>query len=211
MRLNEFDCTGEKPITVFYTDDSNGGGMTFAQDFIPTIKRLYPNRKFGKAFDWCSGAGFIGFSLLSHGLCDSLCLNDLFSPDIYAIKQTIEHPSNKFTDNVSVYLLNDIANLPIKEMFDLVVANPPHYKSYISTGHNWNRIGTDLDWKAHKSFFKSIKSHLNPNAVILLLESIDDSSIKEFEPMINDAGLRIVNIHDSTGGLCFIEIQESPN
>ena len=164
----KFFCYGELPITVFYTDDTEGGGQHFGQDFISKIKIKYPNKKFSKVFEWCSGPGFIGFSLLSHGICDKLCLTDLHNPSVELLDQTINYQENNCSDLVSAYLLKDISLLPAYEMFDLVVANPPHYSKNISQLRNANRICSDINWKSHKNFFNNIKSHLMPNGIILL-------------------------------------------
>ena len=105
IEIEEFVCQGNNPITVFFTMDTNGGGSFFGQDYIPTIQRKYPGRKFPKVFEWCSGPGFIGFSILSHGLCDRLCLNDLYNPALELVELTVQHPENNCADLVSSYLL----------------------------------------------------------------------------------------------------------
>ena len=129
--VKKFVCNGINPITVFYTDDTDGGGITFGQDYVPAIKRKYPDRKFSKVFEWCSGPGFIGFTLLSHNLCDSLCLNDLHDPALELANTTKMHPDNNCADCVSIYLLKDLSLLPAHEQFDLVVSNPPHFNKNV--------------------------------------------------------------------------------
>jgi hypothetical protein len=197
--IEEFVCRGKKPITVFFTMDTNGGGSFFGQDYISIIQKKYPGRKFPKVFEWCSGPGFIGFSILSHGLCDKLCLNDLYNPALELAELTAQHPENNCDGLVSIYLLKDISLLPTHEMFDLVVSNPPHYVKNISRLVNSNRLSTDIEWKSHKNFFSNIKSHLNPDGIILLQENYEGSSADDFAPFIKDAGLQITDCFRSSG------------
>jgi hypothetical protein len=206
--VKKFICQGIKPITVFYTGDTDGGGSSFGQDYIPTIQLKYPGRKFPKVFEWCSGPGFIGFSILSNGLCDRLCLNDLHNPALELVDMTIQHPENNCVDSVSSYLLKDISLLPAHEMFDLVVSNPPHYVENVCRIVNSNRLSTDIDWKSHKNFFSNIKPHLNPDGIILLQESIQGSSAEDFAPFIKDAGLQITDCFaNSKLGIYYLEIR----
>jgi hypothetical protein len=63
-------------IRVHYKRHLDGGGSGFGQDFIPFLRgRGIPKQ--ARAFEWCAGPGFIGFSLLGHGLCETLCLADI--------------------------------------------------------------------------------------------------------------------------------------
>ena len=58
-------------VRVSYKRHLDGGGSTFGQDFVPLLqKRGMP--KVHRAFEWCAGPGFIGFSLLAHGLRHTL-------------------------------------------------------------------------------------------------------------------------------------------
>ena len=52
-----------------------------------------------RAFEWCAGPRFIGFSLLGHGLCDTLCLADINPEAVSACERTIA--DNALTDRVS--------------------------------------------------------------------------------------------------------------
>jgi len=59
------DENSEQMGIMFARDALNldGGGSTFGQDFIPVLRaRGMP--KVQRTFEWCSGPGFIGFSLL---------------------------------------------------------------------------------------------------------------------------------------------------
>ena len=59
---------------------------------------------------------------------------------------------------------------------------------------NLSRIAVDKDWQAHKNFYTNIKSHLALDGVILMQENAAGSSVKEFESMINQAGLEITDV-----------------
>ena len=83
-------------------------------------------KKFGRAYEWCAGPGFIGFSLLANGFCDSLCLSDVHPPAIAALKETVK--INGLENKVSIYHSDSLDNIPNDEKWNLVVGNPPHYK-----------------------------------------------------------------------------------
>jgi methylase of polypeptide subunit release factors len=76
-----------------------------------------------RAFEWCSGPGFIGFSTLGNGLCETLCLSDVNPAAAASCQHTID--VNKLADRVSVYQSDNLKNIPISEEWNLVVSNPP--------------------------------------------------------------------------------------
>ncbi len=73
----------------------------------------------------CSGPGFIGFSLLAHGLRDSLVLTDINPAAVAAAQETVRR--NRLEGRVSVYLSDGLDGVPADERWDLVVSNPPHF------------------------------------------------------------------------------------
>jgi hypothetical protein len=194
-RVQRFTTDGKQNLTVFYSSECDGGGTSYSQDYIDNIRARFPNRQFNKCYEWCSGPGFIGFSMLGNDICKSLCLSDIYNPALVWAEETRNYPGNKCQDLVSIYLLKDLALLPDYEKFDLVVSNPPHAKYYSSSilGDNLNRIVTDLNWEAHENFYCNIKKHLTPDGVILLLENNAGSTVNDFLPMIDDNGLKIVD------------------
>jgi tRNA1(Val) A37 N6-methylase TrmN6 len=102
----------------------DGGGSTFGQDFIPLLRgRGMP--KAARAFEWCAGPGFIGFSLLAHGLCDTLCLADINPEAVAACRRTVAR--NGLAGRVAAYESDNLLNIPAAEQWDLVVSNPPHF------------------------------------------------------------------------------------
>lgn len=206
--------------SIFYTKETDGGGSWFGQEYINIINNRYPNRIFNNCYEWCSGPGFIGYSILANNLCSNLWLTDIHYPAIQLAKETATYPKNNWNNNVSVYLLEDLALLPTTAMFDLIVSNPPHFVDVVSgDDSNKNRICTDVDWAAHKNFFANIKSHLAPDGIILLQENMLGSTIESFRPFIESAGLKITDWfksdiwfkEDSRPQIYYIEIMHNEN
>ena len=191
----EFVTTGQKQIRVQHDSWMDGGGTWFGQEYIDIIRQRYPDRVFERCYEWCSGPAFIGFGILDHGLCRSLCASDIYSD---AIKRVEETAKLHKLDNVSAYATGTVAGLPEHERFDLVVANPPHFLQ-CPGDDNYQRIAVDQDWAAHREFFENIGQHLLPGGVILLQENQAGSLNRErdFEPFIKAAGLEITAVIDS--------------
>lgn len=190
----EFVTSGPNAYRVQYDSWMDGGGTWFGQEYVDIVRQRY-QRRFQRAYEWCSGPGYIGFALLDHGLCESLCLSDVYPAAIDRVNQTIAE--NKLT-TVNAYATGSVADLPAQERFDLVVANPPHFLT-CPGDQNYQRIAVDADWQAHQEFFANIGQHLQPNAVILLQENQAGSldRAQAFEPFINAAGLVIADVFDS--------------
>ena len=82
-------------IDISYREELDGGGTTFGQDFLPYLRaRGMPRQK--RVFEWCSGPGFIGFSLLGNGFCDTLCLADINRSAVASCQDTVR--ANKLAD-----------------------------------------------------------------------------------------------------------------
>jgi predicted RNA methylase len=163
----------------------DGGGSTFGQDFIPLLReRGMP--KVARAFEWCAGPGFIGFSLLGNGLCETLCLADINPEAVAACRRTVAR--NGLERRVAVYQSDNLKDIPASEQWDLVVSNPPHF---LDEGIGHLRYH-DPDWRVHRAFFGEIAAHLKPGGVVVLQENNRGSTVDMFETMIAQAGLRIV-------------------
>lgn len=191
----EFITSGQSKLRVFYHSWMDGGGTWFGQEYVDIIRERYSGRVFERCYEWCSGPGYIGFNILDHGLCGSLCVSDVYQPAIQAIHETIK---NNKLHNVSAYATGTVSQLPKNEKFDLVVANPPHFLS-CPGDENYQRIAVDQNWAAHQEFFANIRQHLLPNGVILLQENQSGSMNREqdFAPFIDAAGLQITAVVDS--------------
>ena len=190
----EFITTGVNNYKVQYDSWLDGGGTWFGQEYVDIVEKKYL-RKFTRAYEWCSGPGFIGFNLLDHAICTGLCLSDIYQPAIDRVKDTLK--INKL-NNVTVYHTGQVGNLPNYEEFDLVVANPPHFLE-CPGDDNYQRIAVDQDWAAHQEFFANIGQHLLPDGIILLQENQAGSlrREKEFEQYIDKAGLEITDVFNS--------------
>lgn len=192
-----FDTKGRNPISVRYESWMEGGGTSFGQEYIELIQKRYTGRKFERCFEWCCGPGFIGFGLMAHGLCDSLCLSDIYAPAILtSVSQTVR--DHDLHHRVSAHVAGSISSLPGTEKFDLVVANPPHYLE-CPGDDNYQRIAVDRDWAAHRDFYQHIAKHLTDQSVILIQENLCGSinGANTFASMIHDNGLKITDVFDS--------------
>lgn len=182
-------------LTINYNKDYDGGGTRFGQEYIEIIKERYSDKQFDRCYEWCSGPGFIGLSILDNNLCNSLCLSEMYAPALACATNTVKN--TPFESKVSTYLTSTLAGLNDFEKFDLVVGNPPHYVEYTSNDSNQTRICRDDNWDTHLDFFKHIKSHLTDDGIILLQENQKGSTVKTFESMIDQAGLVITDTFNS--------------
>ena len=198
-------------IKVFYENALYGGGIIQSSYYLDIIRSRYKDRIFKKCYEWCSGPGFIGFSLLGNKLCNSVCFSDIYKPAIDCVKDSIKY--NNCTG--TAYLGGELSCLPDYEIFDLVVANPPHFENpayFHSTDKHGMRINVDLNWQAHKNFFNNIKNHLAHDGVILLQENKHGSSLDTFLPFIKDSELTVTGIFPNKEysiddvGLYYIEL-----
>jgi predicted RNA methylase len=172
-------------IAVRYTRLTDGGGAGFGQDYIPYLRaRGMP--PVARAYEWCSGPGFIGFSLLGHGLAQSLCLADVNPAAVEACRRTVR--ANGLHSRVSVYLSDNLKQIPRTEQWDLVVSNPPHF---VDERHDDIRA-CDPDWRVHRAFYASVGPYLKPGGVIVIQENNRGSTAETFRDMIESAGLRIL-------------------
>jgi methyltransferase family protein len=173
-------------INISYRPELDGGGTIFGQDFIPYFKaRGMPKQK--RAYEWCSGPAFIGFSLLGNGFCETLCLADINPRSVASCRNTVE--VNRLGDRVSVYESNNLRNIPSTEKWDLVVSNPPHF---IDEAHEGQLLAYDPQWQIHREFFNSVGNFLAQGGVIVLQENNAGSTVDSFREMIAQAGLKIV-------------------
>jgi Methyltransferase small domain len=173
-------------IAISYRPELDGGGTTFGQDFLPFFQaRGMPKRK--RAFEWCSGPAFIGFSLLGNGFCETLCLADINPRSVASCRNTVA--VNRLGDRVSVYQSNNLRDIPASEKWDLVVSNPPHF---IDDAFEGQLLAHDAQWQIHREFFLTVGNFLAEGGVVVLQENNAGSTVESFRQMIEDAGLKIV-------------------
>ena len=178
-------------LRVSYKTHLDGGGSTFGQDFVPLLRqRSMP--KVARAFEWCAGPGFIGFSLLAHGLTETLCLADVNLEAVAACRRTVAR--NGLEAKVTVHHSDNLEAVPASEQWDLVVSNPPHF---VDTSIGQLRYH-DPDWRVHRGFFGRVARHLKPGGVVVLQENNVGSTPDTFKAMIADAGLRLVFVQGAS-------------
>ena len=197
-----------KDFDLIYNDypKMDGGGTSIGLDFVNLLDKHYPGKKFNRCLEWCSGPGFIGFNLLLNNYCQELCLVDNFKPAL----DCALHSLNGSNLPVTTYCIDQIAKLPPKEVFDLIVSNPPHFSTEVYqqevTKKNSKRIYYDLDWKIHHEFFQNIKKHLLPNGIILLQESAWGCNYTTFDSILNEFDLTVSNHYNA----CNLVVNDYP-
>ena len=157
-------------VRVHYKRHLNGGGSSFGQDYVPVLTRFGMPRQ-ARVFEWCSGPGFIGFSLLAHGLCETLCLADINEEAVAACRRTIS--DNRLTDRVTVYHSNNLASIPDAERWDLVVGNPPHFVDKFAGELRHH----DPGWRIHRDFFDNIGRFSNRPFEVKRFQTIHHRSV----------------------------------
>jgi len=197
-------------LKLYHSPKFEGGGI-FAKDTF--IELLTNGKTYKTIFEWCAGVGSIGFSLLDRGLCESLVLADISSDALALAEKTIFE--NNLQDHVKTYLIDKINDLPSTEVFDAVVANPPHFSKFSQVAPTVTklnilnlprftleaadgfRMGVDEDWLIHEEFYSNIARFCKNGCDIFLWENSHGSNISDFAKMIEEGGLEIIaNIPD---------------
>jgi 16S rRNA G966 N2-methylase RsmD len=179
-------------IRVRYRDHLDGGGRTFGIDYLPLFRDLgMPPQP--RVFEWCAGPGFVGFALLAHGFCETLCLADINPEAVEACRLTVAQ--NELAQRVVVYRSDNLDGIPKSERWDLVVGNPPHFADLAPGQLRFH----DECWCLHRNFFGAVSNFLKPGGVIVLVENNHGSTAETFRPMIDDAGLRTVFVRNCEG------------
>jgi 16S rRNA G966 N2-methylase RsmD len=174
-------------LVVFDRRDLDGGGRGFGQDYIRVLSEI-GIEGCGRLFEFCSGPGYIGYSLLSRGFCKHLVLADINPVALQAARKTAEF--NRVEQFVTIYESDGLSRIPSTERWDIVIGNPPHFPAWSGRSR---LVFEDRGWSLHRAFYSSVKSFLNPGAAVLLQENSMGSSPEVFEPMINDGGGRLVD------------------
>src|SRR5579884_3259640 len=177
---DEYLVTDYNGLEILWVPELDGGGQACGQEFLPMVRHLIG--PVGHAFEVCAGCGFIGFSLLAHGLCERLTMSDINPRSVEAMQRTVER--NGLADRVQIYLADGLAGVPAELRFDLVVSNPPWYE-----GNNNSLIAFDPDWQFHRSFYGNIARYLNVGASTLFQENSGGAEPEVFLPMLAAGGL----------------------
>ncbi len=172
-------------ITVYYVPHLDGGGTSFGQDFIPLVRKNF--RRLDRVCEFGSGPGFIGFSLLGHGLCKSLCLLDVNPEAVEACNHTIER--NALQKRAKAYLSNGLRDVPRSERWDLVVSNPPHLDG-TEREYGMDLIAVDPGWRIHREFYRNVSRFLKPGGSVIFVENSVGSSPEQWYRMAERNGLK---------------------
>ena len=151
---------------------NDGGGSTQYADFIDFFKGKGDDLlTYKNCLEWCSGPGFIGYSLLDAEVCQHVTFMDIHEPAIEDARTNAIF--NNLTDRTSFHTIDAIHKLPTDLKFDLVVGNPPHAQTneWKDNHESLARMIVDLDWKIHKEFFAHITDYLLPGAEVILSET----------------------------------------
>lgn len=184
-----WSSTGPLNLKVYYQPGQDGGGTWFGQEYVSVIAERY-RRRFRRCLEWCAGPGFIGYSLLDHGICDHLTLADCYGPAVEQARLTAADPENIIHDRVHVNHVDRVSLLPDVGSFDLIVGNPPHFY-HPPDNATFDRLDCDPGWSTHQEFFANIGTRLADDGMILLQENWVGSQPETFLPWINAAGLRM--------------------
>src|SRR5262249_54161312 len=142
-------------IRVHYKKHLDGGGSgigphAYGQDYIPFLRSLGMPKQ-SRVFEWCAGPGFIGFSLLAHGLCETLCLADINDEAVEVRQGTTR--DNRLERRATVEEADNLSNVPREEQWDLAVRNPP-----VSPDKHEHEIRAhDKAWRIHREFFATVR------------------------------------------------------
>lgn len=188
------------PIQVVYANELHGGGLQLHPFYLEAVRRM-PRSGPRRVFEWCAGPGFIGFSLLAHGLCDTLCLADVNPAAVACCQATIAN--HGLQDRVTVYHSDNLRDIPATERWDIVVGNPPHFNTTEQIPGYAEILYRDLDWHLHKAFYSNVERFLAPSGLVLLLENHHGSMPRDFYPMILAAGLEVVFVEPMQGHLFY--------
>ena len=187
-------------VLVAYEVDLNGGGLAFG---MALVRYAYNAVGFniGRCLEFCAGPAFIGFALVAAGVCDTLALSDRNPEALAAINETLAHPSNAWlAGRVQPYLSDGLEAIPSHEMWDLVVANPPHFGSADWQGAEGvleNVLTGDRGWALHRAFYAGVRTHLCDNGRIIFQENGQTSEIASFYDMIRAGGLKLMRAEPS--------------
>lgn len=179
-------------ISVAFEPALDGGGSRFGQEFIPVVAGRLARCQ--HIFEFCAGPGFIGFSLLAHGLCERLTLADINPDAVAACRRTIL--LNGLEHCCSVYLSDVFDSIPKTEQWDLIVGNPPHWPQPRPSECDLRKYDTGL--MIHRRFFQKAREFLKPGGSLLLQENSDATTARDFESMIANGGFRLVDVFKAT-------------
>lgn len=203
--LNGIDVYAEtlkNGLVRYFQSHLECGGTDFRKLLLSRI-RQYGRHSYNRGYEWCSGAGPLGYTLLDEKIVDHISFSDCFQQAIDACLLTARQ--NKIEDKVSAFASRTISDIPVLEKWDLVVSNPPHVWDLESSRKsleeqrftpeamsNMLRILVDENMNTHKEFFANIAPRLNPDADLFIIEH-DVGAKDTYIEMANAGGLKFVD------------------
>jgi|APSaa5957512576_1039674.scaffolds.fasta_scaffold09858_2 methylase of polypeptide subunit release factors len=189
----------------------SGGGDAFGQHYINFMRDYYRDNALSpdsNILEWCAGAGFIGFSLLAHGLCKHISFIEQDANDVICSNLTIGM-NNIQKDALSI-VSNTVNAFSDTTQFDIIVGNPPHFGDDISNAINSGsipRITNDQGWEIHTEFFRNVQKYMHSNSRIILIQNNKDvpNGANELKQVATDNGLQFLNIYDSESGIAVLD------
>ena len=161
------------------------------------VERIQQHRRrstYRRGYEWCSGSGPLGYTLLDENIVEHITFSDLYQVGIDDCLATAQH--NNITNSVDAFLSSTIAGIPQIDALDLVVSNPPHCWSQNPLElYSRTPFLLDKDMVAHKEFFKNIKARLSEKAELFIIEH--DDTIKDvYISMGEQGGLTFIDWYD---------------
>src|SRR5262249_46736410 len=181
---NRLQVWGHGKLNVIYRHSLEGGVRFSAAPFARFIRERCERQpvEFERAFEWCSGPGFIGFTLLAERICNHLCVADINPAAIDCVRRTVAR--NHFEARVSYYVSDNFANIPRDEQFDLIVGIPPSYSGLNPMHPSYNHYKDDVrvndpNWGIRRDFYQHVKRYMKPDAWLFIAEvAVTDTEVR---------------------------------
>jgi len=176
-------------IKISYHPSMDGGGIKKAPMFAKILSMVSPNKIFEHCLEWCSGPGFIGFNILSQGLCKKLDLADIWKPSLQAAKTAVH------LHEVNTHHIRRLIDIP-QTQYDLIVGNPPWRPQNLlgDFGSSDLRLICDPGLQTCKEFFEDVSNYLRQDGMIVLCQGKLFTGPADFVEMVDQAGLQITHV-----------------
>ena len=178
----EFTCGN---IQLKYNEKMYGRGPIVAPMFIHIIESLDKNRHYKNCLEWCSGPGFIGYSILEKGICSELDLADIWKPSLRAAENV------ETTKKVTTWHIRKLSDIQPLKKYDLIVGNPPWNSGNLLGA---NGLHADPGLKIIRQFFCDVKKYLSKDGFIVIVEGQMYTGPKDFVEMIDENGLEMCKL-----------------
>lgn len=200
-KVIEIDINDFKIYTSLIFD---GYGLLHLEDIVKSFYYLLDYKSCTNGMEWCSGPGYIGFSMLSTNIIKNCVFSDIHKPLSKVVNKSIS--VNSLEDRTKFICSNNFNDIP-KKKFDVIFGNPPHFhfpkgwkpdnkEEYVT--YQEKRKFQDQDWKIHQDFFNNVSEYLENDGSILLMENVKGSSPETFKDMIEKNNLKITKAFKSS-------------